>query len=324
MARKPAPKKAGRPKSGRPVAGRTARKAAATPARDERGRFVRSPSRGRRPEQRPRDKNGRFTAPAVPSKRKPSATAPPKSRATTRGKGKAAASSKARQGRTAKITGVYLQSVTIAGTPRDIVRGKGGRFAKRPKGQAVIPRGVKGKGGKVVILTRESGTKARRVGRNALGDAFTDQARPGDALDMLASAAKERRGVFVQFGGRVFKVPASKQADLRAFVTDLKSKFFQAARKSKVGSPDLWFGVAIGDNGVLLNLDSIEMMDPELAQEFAGDREFIESARDLANYTADRFGYYLGGEVSAAAVARSWQEGLNEQADEAEEDEDQD
>ena len=254
----------------------------------------------------------------------PKASRPSPTVTTAKGKGrKSAASSTGKASGARKIATIYRQSVAIAGTPRDVLRDpRTGRFVKMAKGAEVV-RAVRGKGGKLVPLTRANRTKARRVGRNAVGDAFTDQARPGDALDMLASAAKDRRGVFVQFGGRVFRVPSTKQADLRAFVTDLKSKFFQAARRTKVGSPDLWFGVAIGDNGVMLNLDSIEMMDPELAEEFAANREFIEATRDLAAYTAERFGYYLGADVNAATIAKGWQDELNEQADSAD-DEDED
>lgn len=216
-----------------------------------------------------------------------------------------------------------VSSVRIAGTPRDKARDpKSGRFVKLAQGADVV-RSVKVRG-KRVTLTRKSRAKVRKASKKDIGKAFQAEARPREAADTLRNQSELGKAQYLKLGGRVYRIQRSKEADLQSFITDIGSKFFQLARKSKIGSPDLWLGVTIGDNGALLDLDRIDMMDPELAQEFAGSKDFARSQRELARYLTDRASYYLGVEADAEGIFDEMQARLDEAADEAEDDNEED
>lgn len=222
--------------------------------------------------------------------------------------------------RTKPARSAVISTVRIAGTPRDKARDpKSGRFVSLAPGADVV-RSVR-VGGKRVTLTRKSRAKVRKASRKDVGKAFEAEARPREAANTLRNQGELGKAQYLKLGGRVYRIQRSKEGDLQSFITDIGSKFFQLARKSKVGSPDLWLGVTIGDNGAMLDLDRIDMMDPELAQEFAGSKDFARSQRELARYLTDRASYYLGVEADAEGVFDEMQARLDEAAEEAEDDE---
>lgn len=120
----------------------------------------------------------------------------------------------------------------------------------------------------------------------------------------IEHVAEDGQRVYLKAGGKVYRVPQSKVGDVQHLLDDAASTFFRIASRNKVASPDMWIGVAIGDDGVMLNLDHIDSMDPEVREEMG--EAMQGEADELAEYLADRLDYYTGLDIDPEDLKDSW------------------
>ena len=313
--------------------------------RDPRGRFAKPPRKApKKPARRPTAKTpaktpARFAAPPRKAPKKPARrptaktpaktparpAAPPRKAPKKPAKGPAAKKPtktpakrpKAKPTKPKAPRVAYVRQVRAGKVYRDVlVDPKTGRFTKAGSRTEIV-REVKHGKGKRKALRKTSQAKTIRRKRASIGEAFTDDMRPGDTPALVTNTVNARKRMYVKIGGRVYLVPATKAPDLISFLIDTRSKFFQTAKALKVSSPDLWLSVSIGDKGSLINLDQVETADPELMREFEGSEKFMDNAKELSVNMAARWSYYMGDVIPAKDIA----EGLNSPREDQEEDE---
>lgn len=188
---------------------------------------------------------------------------------------------------------------------------KAGQYAPASEATnaAKVTRVVRRRGGRREALEPKGRGKVRTLKQNVvnIGRAFTTTTAAYTAIDAVNDAAANGRKVFVKVGGRILDIPAERQLDAAAWLSDLKARFISEAPRNKAGKGyPFSLELSTGPAGYLVNLDRMEYFTRELREELGPLSEARDLAADLATYVERTAEQYLGARVSAEDIMDAW------------------